>query len=365
MDAFGDVDPQHPLGGPDGGKDVLCTKEGNTFVAAIHFPCEPISFSATKKKFTADLTASLKHDRGGFIFLTNQNLTVGERSKLEKIAAGKGKRCLIYHCERLRVMLDSPAGYGLRLRHLNVPMSNEEQAAFFEASGQSVTEALKAQTQAIESLAQRIDRFRQQGQDFLVRSAAVVASAVRHEHTDVQAMLKAAAETSFRRAVENPEEAVSAQITPPLLRYVHRLIGPLDPALAGKFRETQVWLVDQNGNPSPGPECPAWDKVPALVTELLDDWNRSFADLLADKSHVIPALARFFQRLVWIHPFVDGNGRLARTILALQARELLGLLEDPTLDQGASYYIALQEADSGDFEALEHLIEAAVEYSAS
>lgn len=328
-----------------------------------HFPREPLSYSATAKKFKSDLESSLKHNRSGFIFLTNQELTVGERSTLEKTAAGKGKRCLIYHRERLRVMLDSPAGYGLRLRHLHVPMSNEEQAAFFAASGQSFTDAIKAQTRAIDSLAKRIDQFGIQGQMFFKKTVAVVASAVRKEHTDIEAMLEAAATTNFERAVEDPKAAVSAQLTPPLLRYVHRLIEPTDPAFAGKFRETQVWLADLDGKPSPSPECPAWDKVPNLISELLDDWNRDFPALVEDRDMVVPAIARFFQRLVWIHPFVDGNGRLARAILALQARELLGLLEEPTLDRGAPYYFALQEADAGEFESLEGLIRAAVQHA--
>lgn len=362
LDAFEYVDPQHPLGGPDGGKDILCSKDGHTFIAAVHFPREIIKFAATTNKFTSDLDASLKHERTGFVFLTNQSLTVGERTDLEKIAAGKGKRCLIYHRERLRVMLDSPAGYGLRLRHLHVPMSNEEQAAFFAASGQSFTDALKAQTRAIDSLARRIDRISRQGQELLVKTAAVVASAVRHEHTDIRAMLEAAAATSFQRAVEDPNESVSAHLTSSLLRYVHRLIRPTDPAFSGKFRETQVWLVDVDGEASLGSECPAWDKVPTLIRELLDKWNSKVANLVQDEE-VIVAIARFFQRLVWIHPFVDGNGRLAQAILALQARELLGLLEDPILDRGAPYYIALQKADAGDYKDLEELISAAVEHA--
>lgn len=363
LEAFEDVDPQHPLGGPDGGKDILCNKDGNTFVAAVHFPREAIRFTATTAKFASDLDESLKHNRSGFIFLTNQDLTAGERNSLELAAAAKGKRCIIYHRERLRVMLDSPAGYGLRLRHLHVPMSNEEQAAFFAASGQSLTEALKAHTRAIDSLSQRINRFGRQGLELVATTAAVVASAVRNERTHVGAMLEAAAAASFERAVEDPSEAVSTELTAPLLRYVHRLILQTDPVFAGNFRETQVWLVDSDGKPSPGPECPAWDKVPSLVDELLIDWNRDYASLVEDRTKVIPALARFFQRLVWIHPFVDGNGRLARAILALQARELLGLPEDPILDRGAPYYLALQRADADDFEALEGLIKTAVEHA--
>lgn len=362
IEAFEDVDPQHPLGGPDGGKDILCTKDGNTFVAAVYFPRNPMAMSAIGKKFADDLAASIKHERSGFIFLTNQALTAGERNDLERIAAGKGKRCLIYHRERLRVMLDSPAGYGLRLRHLHVPMSNEEQTAFFAASGLSVTDALKAQTRAIDALARRVDRYASQGQEFYKHSIAVVASAVRQDHTNIEAMLEAAAATSFQRAIEDPTQAVSSHLTPALLRYVHRLVGPADPALSGKFRETQVWIGNSEGNLNSGPEFPSWDKVPTLVDELLAEWNGNLSSLSGDED-VISAIARFFQRLTWIHPFVDGNGRLARAILALQAREMLGLLEDPILDCGAPYYFAVQQACIGDFASLEGLIKAAISHA--
>jgi fido (protein-threonine AMPylation protein) len=357
MEAFEYIDPQHPLGGPDGGKDILCEKDGNTFVAAVHFTRERITYAKTKNKFTSDLLASLKHNRNGFIFLTNQSLTVDERTKLEKIAAQNAKRCLIYHRERLRVTLDSPAGYGLRLRHLQVPMSNEEQAAFFASSGQTFTDAIKAQTRAIDSLTQRVDRFGRQANQLFLRSFAVVASAVRHEHTDIPAMLQAAAETSFQRAAEDPREAVSARLTPSLLRYLHRLTLPTDFTLAGNFRETQVWLASSDGKPNVALELPSWDKVPQLIDELLENWNNDFGRLIEDKNRVVPAIARFFHQLIWIHPFFDGNGRLARAILALQARELLGLLVDPFLDHGARYYLALQEADAGRFDDLEKLIQ--------
>ncbi|WP_100877015.1 Fic family protein [Janthinobacterium sp. 64] len=312
---------------------------------------------------SASLEESLKHHRNGFIFLTNQQLTVSERSTLEKIAAGKRKRCLIYHLERLRVMLDSPAGYGLRLRRLGAAMSNEEQAAFFATSGQSFTEALNVQTRAIDSLARRIDRFGQEGLTLIRDTAAVVAGAVRGEHTALGAMLEAAAATSFKRALEDPKDAVSTHLSAPLLRYVHRLIQAIDPAIAGKFRETQVWLVDPTGTPTPGIESPSWDKVAGLVKVLVDDWNRDYSGLLENPGMVIPSIARFFHRLVWIHPFIDGNGRLARAILALQARELLVLLEDPVLDHGAEYYLALREADEGKFERFEHLVEIAVKHA--
>jgi hypothetical protein len=270
IEGFGGIDPQAPLGGPDGGKDILCEKDGDAFVAAVYFPRGNASYSASKRKFNA-LKTSLSHNRSGFIFLTNQTLTIGERSELERLAAAAGKRCLIYHRERLRIMLDSPQGYGARLRHLGVPMSNEEQAAYFAASGQSVTEALREHTRAIERLSHRVLRMGRESMNFAIHTSAVVLDAVRDKslgRTDVVAMLEATADMNFQRAVGDSMNAVSAQLSPALLCCVHRLIMTSDPVFAGRFRQTQVWLVDNSGTPNAATECPAWDKVPALAPNL-------------------------------------------------------------------------------------------------
>lgn len=38
LEHFEDVDPRHPLGGPDGLKDVLCRKDGAVWIAAAFCP---------------------------------------------------------------------------------------------------------------------------------------------------------------------------------------------------------------------------------------------------------------------------------------------------------------------------------------
>ena len=40
LDAEGykDIDPSHPLGGPDGGRDGHCTKNGEPWTWAVYFP---------------------------------------------------------------------------------------------------------------------------------------------------------------------------------------------------------------------------------------------------------------------------------------------------------------------------------------
>src|ERR1700733_14202732 len=81
LSGFEEIDPQSPLGGPDGKKDILCRKGGITWVAAVYFPNGSKNFSSIKKKFKTDFEGS-PAEHGGFIFVTNQTLTPGQRKSL-------------------------------------------------------------------------------------------------------------------------------------------------------------------------------------------------------------------------------------------------------------------------------------------
>ncbi|KAA2263806.1 Fic family protein [Solihabitans fulvus] len=79
----------------------------------------------------------------------------------------------------------------------------------------------------------------------------------------------------------------------------------------GRWRPDQVFVYDSDNRVTVylGPEA---DEVPDLVHELVDDINSSQAD--------IPALVRAalaHLNLVMIHPFKDGNGRMARCLQTL------------------------------------------------
>ncbi|WP_159009164.1 Fic family protein [Bradyrhizobium sp. S69] len=101
--------------------------------------------------------------------------------------------------------------------------------------------------------------------------------------------------------------------------------------------------------------------MPNLVETLISEWNRNYSDVAADaRKSAIPSMARFFHSLLAIHPFIDGNGRLARELLSLQARELLGLEENLLVERGSEYYSALRLADDQKFDALERLISKAI-----
>src|SRR5262249_21924019 len=125
------IDPSHPLGGPDGGRDAVALKDGKRWILAVHFPRGSQPFGAIRKKFQDDLKSASKHNPDGFVFVTNQDLNLSERSNLADSASGLAVD--VYHLERVASLLDSPKNYGARLEYLGIPMTAEEQVGFFKA----------------------------------------------------------------------------------------------------------------------------------------------------------------------------------------------------------------------------------------
>jgi hypothetical protein len=50
LSAYTEIDPQAPLGGPDGRKDIICIKGGRRWIGAVYFPS--VQFCAETKIFT-------------------------------------------------------------------------------------------------------------------------------------------------------------------------------------------------------------------------------------------------------------------------------------------------------------------------
>lgn len=356
LEGFEGIDPQAPYGGPDGGKDILCTKDGQSFVGAAYFPKGQQKTKDIEKKFTADLKASLKHKRDGFIFITNQHLTPTERAGLENKASAAGKLCIIYYRERLRIALDSPAGYGLRLQHLGIAMRPEEQFAYFASSENAVAKALERQSAAIERLTDRIQSLGAMQLEVAAHTVNATEMLLRGEKPDVPRMLSEAAEK-----VSLPRTGfISEDLGPPLIQLVHRLVVP-GTQIAGRLRTTQVWLMDPTGQLDAVFEPPPWEQIPQLLAALTQEWRTRFPAIASgDRDEKIFESARFFHGLLEIHPFVDGNGRTARALLAAIIRDLFPSNDDIVIQKGPEYYRALRLADAADFSELALLISAAI-----
>src|SRR4051812_33044189 len=67
---FTGLDPSHPLGGKDGGKDAICSKDGKRWVMGVYFSRDKQRFPAIKRKFEADLHGAKRNGADGFVFVT-------------------------------------------------------------------------------------------------------------------------------------------------------------------------------------------------------------------------------------------------------------------------------------------------------
>lgn len=112
------IDPVHPMGGPDGGKDIVCRRGGKQVVGAVYFPRGQQTFSAIRSKFESDLRAAQERaDAEGIAFVTNQELRDSERAQLSETWPG----CVeILHLARLTGILDRPDFEGVRAQFLGI-----------------------------------------------------------------------------------------------------------------------------------------------------------------------------------------------------------------------------------------------------
>lgn len=131
-EGFNSIDPVHPLGGPDGAKDVICERNGKKWIAAVFFPRGQKTFNAIKKKLNDDLKDVELSSVDGIVFVTNQELKLSERQKL-KDDIDEGIEIEIFHLERIASILDRPRCYGIRLEFLDIAMTKEEQVSFMDA----------------------------------------------------------------------------------------------------------------------------------------------------------------------------------------------------------------------------------------
>jgi hypothetical protein len=125
LDAEGytSIDPAHPLGGPDGGKDARIKKDDELWIMAAYFPLGQQSFNDTKAKFVSDHAGVAGNDAKGMAFVTNQALSLGERNKLEEAV---GTPVDIFHLERVTHILDRRDMAGVRLQFLGIPRAPTE-----------------------------------------------------------------------------------------------------------------------------------------------------------------------------------------------------------------------------------------------
>jgi len=133
---------------------------------------------------------------------------------------------------------------------------------------------------------------------------------------------------------------------------IHRIIfsGVLENA--GDYRNSQVFIEGSDFMPPPAFE------VPTLMKELIESLKRN-----PDELRPIEIAAVFHHRFVSIHPFDDGNGRVARLLMnVLLIKHGYPFTVVRNYDR-RRYYDTLKKADSGDLKPFVNFIARCVEES--
>jgi hypothetical protein len=115
---FDGIDPSHPLGGKDSGKDALSFKQGKKWVMAVYFPRGQKDFAEIRTKFESDLSGALKNGALGIAFVTNQEIRLAEREELGLLAGGIELE--LFHLERITATLDKPIMASVRKQFLRI-----------------------------------------------------------------------------------------------------------------------------------------------------------------------------------------------------------------------------------------------------
>jgi len=361
LDGFTSIDPQCPLGGPDGIKDVICEKNDWKYIGAAYFPATVKDFKGIKKKFTEDLKGVKKNTVDGIVFVTNQKLTPAERDKLIEEADKQKSKVIIYHIERIRVLLDSPQGFGLRLTILGIEMTKEEQMSFFSDQRNYLKKLLAENSEYIISSIERKFESWKTSSDKIFSVIQNFYESTHSAITDVQQFIQ---KTDKRKLIFPKISVVTSELNIDLLQLLQKaILFETNNRFLGQLRKNQVWI----GSPSSTIQeasyvPPTPEKVYPITDELLDNWRKIYHDLQQskDKNFIIEEITKFHYKFLSIHPFLDGNGRIARFLLNQQASELLDSRNQITIEDKPPYFQALSKAQTGDIQPLKLIITQAI-----
>jgi cell filamentation protein len=150
------------------------------------------------------------------------------------------------------------------------------------------------------------------------------------------------------RLLLNLEENI--EINTSLMLQIHKLVFGRLYSWAGKWRSKQVKV----GHFLP----PEFHQIPNLMYQFIDELNYRIKRSSVEEE-LVKTLAYCQHRIVYIHPFDNGNGRTARLITNLVAfkhgYDEINIYHR-TGERRDVYIKAIRNCDKGDFMALEDLI---------
>lgn len=180
---------------------------------------------------------------------------------------------------------------------------------------------------------------------------------------------------TYRRIVRNRDTSEIAGLNKAMNKFRPLVVGnglPIDSALcigihkaifskgaykesAGKYRKIDVKLSKSQHDP------PHWSNVPGEMFEfnkMMDAVIPKLTGKVGDLPNVVLVAAIAQHRIAWVHPFEQGNGRIARIIAALII-EKFGwphIDTDMVFRERQHYLSAIQQADKGDIVPLAQIL---------
>lgn len=132
--------------------------------------------------------------------------------------------------------------------------------------------------------------------------------------------------------------------------------------VSGKIRRSDTWVGPAGSRREEASFIPpAPSDVPSLFAEFIGKWSGSPSPFQSkDRGEVYAGIALFHHELLRIHPFEDGNGKVARAISDQQARHLCYTDKRLCLRDNPEYIDSLARADSGDIDLLASIIKSSI-----
>lgn len=142
------------------------------------------------------------------------------------------------------------------------------------------------------------------------------------------------------------ENCARSPLTVDTVREYHRLVSPPRDPHAGDYRKGQANVVDSRIS------RPPFQKVPALMMQLggklKQDQEALDRQTKTTLESALQLAVEVHQRVAFIHPFVDGNGRVARLAMNhILRRYGQGYVILPPISESPEHFQTLEEAHGG------------------
>ena len=144
--------------------------------------------------------------------------------------------------------------------------------------------------------------------------------------------------TNHQEAIEHVERVLKEDITEELIKKLHEVIlTKINDEEKGRYRKANVRILGAIKSP------PQSEKVPRLMQNFAEYIRTNPEDL-----NTVEFAAMLHYKLVEIHPFIDGNGRVSRLLLNLVLMKHGYPITIILKNDRKKYYDCLKKADLGD-----------------